>query len=121
ILIAMCLVLTVFRRPILRIVFLHGEMDSAGVDGMAEILPYALLGVAPFGALLILARAHVALQNSRIMISMGLLNAGLNLVFDVVFYQWIGLRGIALSTSMMQLAIALVFWVRLRKPLARAA
>jgi putative peptidoglycan lipid II flippase len=121
ILIAMSLVLTLLRRPILRLVFLHGEMDSAGVDGMAEILPYALLGVAPFGALLILARAHVALQNSRIMISMGLLNAGLNLVFDVLFYEWIGLRGIALSTSMMQLAIAIVFWVRLRKPLARAA
>ena len=119
ILIAMSVALTIFRRPILRLVFLHGEMDAAGVEGMAEILPYALLGVAPFGALLILARAHVALQYSRIMISMWLLNAGFNLVFDVIFFKWIGLRGIALSTSMMQLAIAIVFWVRLKKPLAK--
>jgi putative peptidoglycan lipid II flippase len=106
--------LTVFRRPILRLVFLHGAMDEGGIEGMAEIVPYALLGVAPFGALLILARAHVALQNSRIMISMGILNAGLNLVFDALLFPWLGVRGIALSTSMMQLGIAIVFWVRLR-------
>jgi len=109
-----------FRGPILRLVFLHGAMDPAGVDDMAAILPYALCGVVPFGALLVLARAHVALQNSRIMVSMGILNAALNAVFDVVFFHFIGLRGIALSTSMMQLAIAVVFWVRLRTKLADA-
>jgi putative peptidoglycan lipid II flippase len=113
-LVAMCIPLAVFARPILRLVFLHGAMDEGGIDAMAEILPYALAGVAPFGALLVLARAHVALQNSRIMVSMGILNAALNAVFDVVFFQWIGLRGIALSTSMMNLAIAVVFWVRLK-------
>jgi putative peptidoglycan lipid II flippase len=113
-LLAMSGALALFRRPILRLVFLHGAMDEGGIEAMAEIVPYALLGVAPFGALLVLARAHVALQNSRIMVSMGILNAVLNAVFDVLFFQWIGLRGIALSTSMMNLAIALVFWVRLR-------
>jgi putative peptidoglycan lipid II flippase len=110
----MSALLFVFRGPILRLVFLHGAMDATGIDAMAELLPYALAGVVPFGALLVLARAHVALQNSRIMISMGILNAALNAVFDVVFFQFLGLRGIALSTSVMQLAIALVFWARLR-------
>jgi putative peptidoglycan lipid II flippase len=113
-LVAMSAALAVFRRPILRLVFLHGAMDEGGIDAMAEIVPYALAGVAPFGALLVLARAHVALQNSRIMVSMGVLNAVLNAGFDVLFFRWIGLRGIALSTSMMNLVIAVVFWVRLR-------
>jgi putative peptidoglycan lipid II flippase len=110
--------LALFRGPILRLVFLHGAMDATGIERMAEIAPYALAGVVPFGALLVLARAHVALQNSRIMISMGTLNAILNAAFDVMFFQFLGLRGIALSTSMMQLAIAVVFWLRLRVKLA---
>jgi putative peptidoglycan lipid II flippase len=118
---AMSALLFVFRRPVLRLVFLHGAMDDGGVEQMGEILPYALLGVAPFGALLVLARAHVALQNSRIMISMGLLNAGLNAVFDVALFQVMGVRGIALSTSLMQGAIAIVFWVRLKTRLAEVA
>ena len=39
------------RGPLLRAIFLRGEMDAAGVDRMIEILPYHLVGVAPFGAL----------------------------------------------------------------------
>lgn len=118
VLLAMCALLFAFRRPVLRLVFLHGAMDAAGVDGMSEVLPYALAGVAPFGALLVLARAHVALQNSRIMISMGISNAALNAVLDVALFPWLGLRGIALSTSLMQAAIAGVFWVRLKARVA---
>src|SRR5690606_27153061 len=68
--------LWVVRAPLLRFVFLRGEMDEAGVDKMVALLPYHLVGLAPFGALLVLARAHVALKNSSIMLSMGLLNAG---------------------------------------------
>ena len=101
------------RGPLLRAVFLHGEMDAAGVERMIDILPYHLVGVAPFGALLVLARAHVALKNSRIMISMGILNASLNLVFDLVLVKALGLRGLALSTSLTHLGVALVFWYRL--------
>ena len=106
-----------FRAPLLRFVFLRGEMDASGVDRMIRLLPYHLVGLAPFGALLVLARAHVAVQNSRIMLSMGLLNAGLNAVFNVVLLKAIGLEGIALSTSCVQLAIAIVFFIRLESRL----
>jgi putative peptidoglycan lipid II flippase len=109
-LVVMSLALGVARGPVLRLAFLHGEMDAGGVAEMARVLPYALVGVAPFGALLVLARAHVALQNLRIMIPMGILNAGLNAVFDVILFFALGLRGIALSTSLMQLGVALAFW-----------
>jgi putative peptidoglycan lipid II flippase len=112
-------VLYLVRAPLLRFVFLRGQMDSVGVDRMIEVLPYHLIGVAPFGALLVLARAHVALKNSRIMISMGLLNAGMNLVFDLLLLKVLGLRGIALSTSLVHTAIAIVFYFRLEARLAR--
>ncbi len=105
------------RAPLLRFVFLRGRMDAGGVDRMIEVLPYHLLGVAPFGALLVLARAHVALKNSRIMISMGIMNAAMNLVFDVLFVKAIGLRGLALSTSLTHAIVAIVFWFRLEAAL----
>jgi len=101
------------RAPLLRLIFLRGEMDAGGVDRMIEVLPYHLVGAAPFGALLVLARAHVAMKNSRIMVSMGLLNAVSNVVFDVLFAKAIGLKGIALATSCVHLTVAIVFWFRL--------
>jgi putative peptidoglycan lipid II flippase len=107
-------ILAALRAPVCRLLFLHGVMDEGGARSIAEILPWALLGAAPFGALLLLARAHVALQNSRIMPSMGVLNATCNAVFNLVFVGRMGLSGIALSTSVTYAIVAGVFWVRLR-------
>jgi putative peptidoglycan lipid II flippase len=109
------LVLYLLRMPILRLLFLRQAMDVTGVEIIASVLPYALVGAAPFGALLLLARAHVALQNTRIMLGMGLLNAALNAAFNFAFYPVLGLGGIALSTSAMNALVALVFLLQLRK------
>jgi putative peptidoglycan lipid II flippase len=112
-LVASSATLAMFRTPLCRLLFLHGAMDDAGVAAIADILPWALLGVAPFGALLLLARAHVACQNSRIMPSMGLLNATCNALFNMAFVGRLGLSGIALSTSVTYVVVAVVFWIRL--------
>jgi putative peptidoglycan lipid II flippase len=119
ILAAASLLLYVARGPLLHLVFAHGAMDTRGVDRMADLLPYHLVGLAPFGALLVLARAHVAMQNSRIMLSMGVLNAALNAALNVVFVKKLGLAGIALSTSCTYAIVAMVFAVRLEARLRR--
>lgn len=111
-LLAATAVLWVVREPLLRLVYLRGEMDADGVQRMADILPYHLVGLAPFGALLVLSRAHVAVKNSGIMIGMGLLNAGCNTAFNLVLVRYLGLEGIALATSLVQAAVAVVFWFR---------
>jgi putative peptidoglycan lipid II flippase len=115
---AAALLLYAVRLPLLRLVFLHGQMDAAGVERMAQLLPYHLVGLAPFGALLVLARAHVATKNGSIMISMGILNATMNTIGNLVLLRVLGLEGIALSTSAMQLVIAVVFWFRFERRLA---
>jgi putative peptidoglycan lipid II flippase len=119
---AACAILAcLVRVPLCRLLFLHGAMDEAGVERIADIVPFALLGVPPFGALLLLARAHVALQNSRIMPSMGLLNASCNAVLDLALVGRLGLAGIALATSVTYIVVAVVFWIRLMKALRRRA
>jgi putative peptidoglycan lipid II flippase len=119
ILVATSVALAAGRVPISALLFGHGSMDVGGVGRIAEILPWGLLGVAPFGALLVLARAHVARQNSRIMPGMGILNSSLNVAFNAIFVRLLGLSGIALSTSLTYFVVALVFWVRLSGPPSR--
>jgi putative peptidoglycan lipid II flippase len=111
-------ILYLVRTPLLQLIFLHGEMDEAGVERMAHLLPYHLVGLAPFGALLVLARAHVATRNGRIMISMGILNAGTNAIGNFVLLHVLGLEGLALATSIVQLVVAIVFWFRFEARLA---
>jgi len=112
-LVVAALLVAALRRPLCVLLFAHGAMDHAGVDRMADMLPWALVGVPPFGALLVLARAHVALQNSRIMPTMGVLNATLNLGLNAIFVRFLGLSGLLLSTSVTYAVVAAVFWVRL--------
>jgi putative peptidoglycan lipid II flippase len=110
---AAALIVLAWREAICRLLFLHGEMDETGVRAIAQIAPWALVGAVPFGALLLLARAHVARQNSRIMPGMGVLNAGCNAVLNLVLVRPLGLAGIALSTSVTYAIVAAVFWIRL--------
>jgi putative peptidoglycan lipid II flippase len=117
---AVAVFLFLVRRPLMEFVFLRGEMDAAGVERMIRLVPYHLVGIPSFGALLVLAKAHVAIKNSRIMIGMGALNAGLNLFFDVILAKAIGLEGIALATSCVHTAIAIVFFMRFESRLAQA-
>jgi putative peptidoglycan lipid II flippase len=118
-LLAVGLAMLALRGPILRIAFLRGAMDTAGVERMVMLLPYHLLGLAPFGALLVLTRAHIALKNSSIMFSMGVLNAALNLVLDFALVRFLGLEGIALATSLVHTIVAIVFYVRLEPGVRR--
>lgn len=104
------------RLPLLKLVFDYGAMKKTdGVVLMSDIFPYHLVGAAGFGALLVLARANVAIQNSRIMFGMGVLNASLNVVLNLVLLRVLGLKGIALSTSLVHTTIAIVFWFRFQK------
>ena len=116
---ALATLLGLGRRPILTLAFQHGAMDAAGVAELAALLPYHLVGVVPFGLLLILARAHVSLGNSRIMFRMGILNCLCNLGFNFVLRSVLGLRGLALSTSLVSAVVAGVFWVSLTRVYAR--
>jgi len=118
-LMAASLLMLALRGPLLRLAFLHGHMDRAGVEQMVRLLPYHLLGLAPFGALLVLSRAHVALKNSNIMFSMGVLNAGLNIALNSILVRWMGLEGIALATSIVHLIVAVVFFLRLEPGVRR--
>jgi putative peptidoglycan lipid II flippase len=120
ILAAAALLLYFVREPLLRLVFLRGAMDEAGVARMARIFPYHLVGLPAFGALLVLARSHVAMKNGRIMVSMGILNASSNVVLNLLLFRFIGLEGLALATSCVSCVVALVFWIRLRRRLADA-
>lgn len=110
---AVALALALLRVPLVTLVYGRGAMDAAALARIAHLLPYHLVGLVPFGIVLVLARAHVSLGNSRILVGMGVLNAGANLVLNIVLSHWLGLAGIALATSAVNVVVAWLFWVRL--------
>ena len=118
---AVAVVAGLLRGPLVRAVYGRGAMDAAALARIADVLPYHLAGLASLGALMVLARAHVSLGNSRILVGMGALNATANLILNLVLSRVMGLEGIALSTSIVSTLVAVVFWIRLRGVLPRLA
>ena len=113
---AASVLLYAIRLPLLQLAFLRGAMDALGVQTMADVLPYHLLGLPSFGVLLVLARAHVSLQNSSILVRLGIFNASCNLLLNAMLVGPLGLRGVALATSITHTAVAVVFaWLLTRK------
>jgi putative peptidoglycan lipid II flippase len=117
---AVAAALALLRVPLVTLVYGRGAMDAAALARIAHLLPYHLVGLVPFGIVLVLARAHVSLGNSRILVGMGVLNAGANLVLNIVLSRWLGLEGIALATSAVNVVVAWLFWVRLGQRLRAA-
>jgi putative peptidoglycan lipid II flippase len=114
------LALGALRVPLVTLVYGRGAMDAVALARIAHLLPYHLIGLVPFGIVLVLARAHVSLGNSRILVGMGTLNAAANLALNVVLAHWLGLEGIALATSAVNVIVAGVFWVLLARRLRAA-
>lgn len=103
------------KGPVLRFVLLRGQMDAEAVERISSLVTYHLIGLPAFGLLLVQVRAVVCLGLSRILFPLGFVNAGLNLVFNLVLARLLGLEGLALSTSALNAAIALILIVYLRK------
>lgn len=109
--------LALLRRPIMHFVFAHGEMDQGGVDLLVQLLPWALIDAIPFAVLLILVRANVALQNTHIMLPLGILNVGLNAGLNALLLRPFGLGGLLAATAGTQAIIAILLFVSLQRSL----
>ncbi len=116
-LLVISIVLFAIRGPLLRFAFLRGSMTPEGVELMISIFPYHLVGLAPFGALLVLARAHIAAKNTSLFLAVGIINALCNALFNVILLRLIGLPGLALATSAVQAVVAVVLWRKLEQRL----
>ncbi len=107
------LALSLAARPLLSLVYARGAVDARALSVMTQVFPYQVLCLVPFGAVLILSRAHVALQNSAILPRIGALAAVTNLAFDLVLGRAMGLCGIALATAFTHVIVATALYASL--------
>jgi putative peptidoglycan lipid II flippase len=111
-------VCAVLAEPIVRIVYQRGDFTSSQTTVVADCLAAFAIGLAFNGAMLMLNRAFFSLQNAWIPTAVALANLGLNAALDAAFYR-LGIWGIPLSTSIVNVAGTLVLLVLLRRHLGR--
>ena len=102
------LVLLFFSGPLVRFLFERGAFTSTDTNIVSGVLTFYSIQI-PFCVLgILLVSVLYSLKRTDILLYAGLLNFALNIVLNLIFMRFMGLPGIALSTSVVTL-VSLLF------------
>jgi putative peptidoglycan lipid II flippase len=108
----------VLAEPIVRIVYQRGEFTADQTTVVAGALAAFSLGLVFNGWMLLLNRAFFSRQSNWVPTLVAVLNLALNVVLDLVLYR-VGIWGIPLATSLVNVAGAAALAYALRQRLGR--
>ncbi len=106
----------VLAVPMVRLLYQRGEFDAHQTHVVAGALAAFSLGLMFNGTMLMLNRAFFSLQDNWIPTAVALGNLGVNAALDLVFFR-LGVWGIPLATSVVNVAGTLALLVVLRRRL----
>ncbi len=110
--------------PLIALLFQRGAWTSEATAATAWALAFFAVGIAGFSALEILSRAFYALADTRTPVTIGILSMISNIVFSLLFIQFIGqpgslsrgpFAGLALANALTTIAEALALWFLLQR------
>jgi putative peptidoglycan lipid II flippase len=112
------IVCAVLAEPIVRLIYQRGAFDAQSTTVVAGALAAFSLGLTFNGTMLMLNRAFFSLQSNWIPTAIALGNLGLNALLDAWFFH-LGVWGIPLSTSFVNIAGTAALFFLLRRRLGR--
>jgi len=107
--------LIILSYPIIKLLFERYNFVSGDTEKVAYILIFHSLGLIFFGLLMILNRVFYAFKNVKTPLKVAGLSIALNVIFDWIFMQFLGVGGLALSTSFVALCNVVILIIILRK------
>lgn len=114
------LVVIALSEPIVRMLFERGaftERDTALVTVIQQMyliqIPFVMIGMLG-------VRLLVAMGKNYLLTIMAVVNLAVSVLGNLVFIRWLGVSGIALSTSLMYMVSASMIWLFVRQSLGKA-
>lgn len=110
-------IMFILRIDLVTLLLQRGAFDASDTTLTAAALGFSALAVLPNYLALLVTRAFLALQDQRIPMWLGLINAFLNLGLNLLLIGPFGLAGVTLSTALTWVVVTLVGWWLLRRRL----
>ena len=89
----------IFSQPIIELVFQRGNFTTEDIASVAVIQSFYALQIPFYIGNLLLIRLMSSLQKNHVLMWVSGLDLIVNIFLNYLFIQWIGIKGIALSTS----------------------
>jgi putative peptidoglycan lipid II flippase len=109
--------LVFFSPQLIRVFFERGQFTGADTGLVAMVQRYSVLSIPVSMVLALVLRFISSVKQNDLLLRAAALAVVLNLAVDLVLGKWIGVKGIALSTAIVQSATVLYLIARLRAPL----
>ena len=106
-------------EPIVRLLYEHGKFNEYSTQAVSDVLVMLSLGLVLNGASLLLIRAFFSLKKTWVPTAVSILTLAVNVLLVLVFYKPLGVAGIALATSIVNVVSFGVLFVLLRKAAGR--
>jgi putative peptidoglycan lipid II flippase len=95
--------LIVFARPIVSLLFHRGAFTDGDALQVSRIQTFYALQIPAYLVSMIMVRLISSIQANQFLLIAAIINLLTNIILNFVFMHWMGLPGIALSTSMVYL------------------
>lgn len=109
----------ILARPIVSLLLEHGAFGRAGAEDVAATLTLMALGLPAFSCWLFLTSAYQALQDTRSLFFLYLVENGVNVVAALALYPLLGVRGLGLAYAVAYSAGTAAALLHLRRRLGR--
>lgn len=100
--------------PLVRGLFERGAFSSEDTDAVAGVLRWFIPGILPTLLGILAVRAHVVERNLRLIFVLGLISVSVNSAGNALLVVSMGLRGLALSTTLTSFLIPGIYLLALR-------
>jgi len=105
----------VFAEPIVRLLFGRGAFGDHAIGMTADALFYYAIGMTAFGLREVLARVFYSLQDSKTPMTNAVIAVIINIVLIFFLSRYLGVGGLALSTSISAIVCTILLFISLRK------
>jgi putative peptidoglycan lipid II flippase len=106
--IPLTVLICVFSQPLVKVFLERGAFSSADTALVADVQRYFAIQIPFYVAGILVVRLISSLRMNKILMWGCALNAGLNVILNYLLMRWLGIGGIALSTSIVYV-IAFLF------------
>ena len=101
--------------PIIELLFGRGAFDTEAILMTSDVMIYYSIGMIGVALREVLARPFYAMQDMKTPMTNSSIGMMINIILNIILSYFIGLKGIALATSIAAIISAILMFVSLRK------
>lgn len=107
----------IFSKEIITLLYGRGAFDEFAISITSQALLYYLIGIIGVGIYLLCAKSFYALHITKIPVIISAVGMALNIVLNLILSKFMGISGLALSTSISAFLTALLGIIFIRRRL----